>query len=646
MLFPRRRKHRESSSSPRETTSNKSLLPSRRTFHQRDAHRATATTTRTKTIILLWIVICFALIVTSIISYWSNRRFKSKYQSDFSSPIEKAPTIKSIKGIISAGAVGGNGNGPIVTTRAPVVVSSNMTVVGMGGGYDIQTYRRFVGSLRSTGYDGHILLGVTSSIYHNHNRNRNHDGVQTNGTNGDDGEEDFNVIRNYLVYQGVQMFEMSLIDCGYDYNTNTDSEQFGDVDANSGSAKIPIVGNHQSSSSNHRCLDPYTKLKLGWSSYPLARDWLAKCSPCTGPTLLTSISNVIFQQNPFLPTMPQQQQQQQQQKKAQSQSKTQRSISNKIEGLHLYEEHPSLTTENWRVAMPLRRCKSFLWDVPLLSSDIILGEYRAVISFIEVVVEEMELWMEMPKCVAGGGGGDGMALVNYLFYDGRLGRQKLDASRSSGITVHRHRMGLVHSVVDAAVDPSKELHVTISGGDGTNDGTDWLSSSSEYHQLTDADGYLLNIDGHQSAIVRGIHQLGIPFMTWLDQKLFMKMTIPVMVTVMEEGGRNNDGNRGVRLGLSSKSDTVTSGNQDMLSSTEFHESMSSSSSLLKRAVMEDFTDVNRKALQDWVAQHGADELETYYFVYYKSEEEKSEEEKLEEKKLEEEKSEEETSVED
>merc|ERR1740124_1706896 len=200
-------------------------------------------------------------------------------------------------------------------------------------------------------------------------------------------------------------------------------------------------------------------------------------------------------------------------------------------------------------------------------------------------------------------------------------------------------MGLVHSVVDAAVDPSKGRRVTISGGDGTNDGTDWLSSSSEYHQLTDADGYLLNIDGHQSVIVRGIHQLGIPFMTWLDQKLFMKMTIPVMVTVMEEGGRNNDGNRGVRLGLSSKSDTVTSGNQDMLSSTEFHESMSSS--LLKRAVMEDFTDVNRKALQDWVAQHGADELETYYFVYYKSEEEKSEEEKLEEKKLEEEKSEEE-----
>jgi len=503
----------------------------------------------------------------------------------------------------------------------PIKVSSNTTVVGMGGGYDLKTYRRFVGSLRSTGYDGHILLGVSSSVYYGRStriridlqHQKNGTTEYSGATNDDEPTTDAAIIRNYLLYQGVQMFEMRLIECTYAADdTNNETVEDKRPPTAVGGKEVPLVPLSPSISMNRRCLHPYPKIKLGWSSYLLARDWLTKCQGCTGSTILTSIPNVIFQHNPFS-------------------SSTTTTTTSTFKGLHLFEEHPSFTTENWRVAMPLRRCKSFVWDVPLLSSDIVIGEYHFVVSFIEVVEQEMEVWMETVECGVGDSedddniGRDGMALVNFLFYDGVLGRRLNTASSSEGgsdsssITIHRHRMGVVHTVMGDADVGGRTLNgdtdPIVVGKDDTNNDNSWLLSSSYHHE----NGYLLDRNGNQSTIIHGINSLGTPFLTWLDQKPFMKMMIPSMAATMSMEGGGSGGNT-VRLGSSSDGNVVKGDNQKSPPFPEFHDS-TSSVYFLQHAMMENFNDRDKKTLQDWVIQHGEDELETYYSAYDKSEEE-------------------------
>ena len=120
-------------------------------------------------------------------------------------------------------------------------------VIGLAVGYNLPLLERFVGSLRQTGYRGHIILGVGPDVSAS--------------------------VLNYLSSQSVQVQRLEWTTCQYPYKQGT---------------KDTIT-----------CAKPYPQLKIRWGRYPLARDWLQACETCTGPVLVTDVRDVLFQRNPF-----------------------------------------------------------------------------------------------------------------------------------------------------------------------------------------------------------------------------------------------------------------------------------------------------------------------------------------------------------
>jgi len=125
--------------------------------------------------------------------------------------------------------------------------SLNATVIGLATGYDRSVLERFVGSLRKTGYAGHIILGVAPNAPPD--------------------------VLNYLRARQVMVQQLVWTPCEYEYTVDPPTR---------------IV-----------CAAPYANLKLCWGRYPLARDWLQQCDTCTGPVLFTDVRDVIFQRDPF-----------------------------------------------------------------------------------------------------------------------------------------------------------------------------------------------------------------------------------------------------------------------------------------------------------------------------------------------------------
>lgn len=134
--------------------------------------------------------------------------------------------------------------------------SSTATVMGMASGYDLGVYQRFVGSLRQSGYQGHIILGVAPDIDQ--------------------------LSLEYLKQAGVQPMVQQWVNCTY-----AETGQGGD-----------------SIFSKTTCSHPYPDIKIRWSRFPIARDWLQACTTCTGPVLIMDVRDSFFQLDPFGPGSP------------------------------------------------------------------------------------------------------------------------------------------------------------------------------------------------------------------------------------------------------------------------------------------------------------------------------------------------------
>lgn len=113
-------------------------------------------------------------------------------------------------------------------------------------------FRRLIGSLRSTLYDGHIILGVSKDISKS--------------------EIDF------LIRMDVTMYIVDIVDC--DKSILQDNEQI----------KGAIRG---------KCSTGLEKLKLEWGRYEMARQWINDCITCTGWTLVLDTRDTFFQDHPF-----------------------------------------------------------------------------------------------------------------------------------------------------------------------------------------------------------------------------------------------------------------------------------------------------------------------------------------------------------
>ena len=134
--------------------------------------------------------------------------------------------------------------------------SSTATVMGMAVGYGLDVYKRFVGSLRKTGYRGHIILGVSPDVKPE--------------------------VLDYFKTRNVTPKILQFVKCTYSKSNNEKGDPF----------------------SGKQCAHPYPDIKTRWSRFPLQRDWLQECTTCTGPVLIMDVRDSFFQRDPFGPGSP------------------------------------------------------------------------------------------------------------------------------------------------------------------------------------------------------------------------------------------------------------------------------------------------------------------------------------------------------
>jgi hypothetical protein len=237
--------------------------------------------------------------------------------------------------------------------------SSAATVMGMASGYDLDVYQIFVGSLRRSGYKGHIILGVAPDV-------------------------DPKVLE-YFKYRNVTAKVQKWVDCTY-----KDNDKKEDIFKKT------------------TCADPYPDIKIRWSRFPLARDWLQECETCTGPVLVMDVRDSLFQLDPFGPGSP------------------------VVTGLPVFQEHPSQTTKHWLTNWPIKECKGVEYDLPMLCSGTTVGTRAAMLKYLEIMYAEMQIWINDPKCRFDINGDD-QSMHNYLFYSGQLPFATSILNRAGGI---------------------------------------------------------------------------------------------------------------------------------------------------------------------------------------------------------------------
>ena len=131
--------------------------------------------------------------------------------------------------------------------------SSKSAVLGLATGYPLGVYETFVGSLRATGFAGHIILAIAQ------------------GAPSD--------IVSYLSEQNVTIQYVETAEkCTYN----------GTI----GEKGVPI---DMQKSDEWHCPKDYPDYKITWARFLYYRDWLNACPSCTDGVILTDVRDAFFQ---------------------------------------------------------------------------------------------------------------------------------------------------------------------------------------------------------------------------------------------------------------------------------------------------------------------------------------------------------------
>jgi hypothetical protein len=329
--------------------------------------------------------------------------------------------------------------------------SSTCTVMGMASGYPLEVYKRFVGSLRNSGFTGNIILGVSPNVSP--------------------------AILAYFKSRDVTAKILTWVPCTYK-----------DV-----SKKNDIFQKTQ-------CSDPYPDIKIRWSRFPLARDWLTECKDCTGPVLVTDVRDLIFQRDPFGPG------------------------SAGVTGLQVFEEHKNQTTQHWLTQWPILACKDVEFHETMLCSGSSVGTRAAMLRYLESMYEEMKVWITTDKCRFDINGDD-QSMHNYLFYSGQLPFATAIPNRAGGIV---HTVGVEGAILVKAhqkywkaqgVEGRAAMAKPFQGARGQN----WIGPQ---YMLTDDEGFFTEFDGTRSRVIHQWDRFGEPYARWLQQQDFVKDNLP------------------------------------------------------------------------------------------------------------------------
>ncbi|KAL7471610.1 hypothetical protein ACHAXS_011919 [Conticribra weissflogii] len=131
---------------------------------------------------------------------------------------------------------------------------SRCAVLGLAYGYGLWAFRDFVGSLRATGYDGYIILGISPNP-------------------GND-------VHDYLKEQNVTVKYVEMADrCTYNGTIGYDGRVINTKDWN--------------------CAKDYPDYKITWGRFKLYEDWLKQEVGVTDGVMLTDFRDAYFQRDPF-----------------------------------------------------------------------------------------------------------------------------------------------------------------------------------------------------------------------------------------------------------------------------------------------------------------------------------------------------------
>lgn len=252
----------------------------------------------------------------------------------------------------------------------------------------------------------------------------------------------------------------------------------------------PIFKPHEVKSKKEKeantCIDPYPEVKIRMGRYPFLRDALRDCENCTGPVLVTDARDTYFQRDPFGDGAPE------------------------VHGLQMYAEHHSIDASHWFVARRVRMCKNgFQMNGPMICSGTTIADRESMLAFMEIMYQEMKLWQSVDQCFFKNHGGD-QAIQNYLYYSGAFDHlQPQTFMPRNGIVNTVGRLGKV--LLDVSYKRYKQFGTR--GFDGADEKT-WIGN---HFDVTDGEGYFIDLDGGRSRVVHQFDRFGPSLSDWLKK---------------------------------------------------------------------------------------------------------------------------------
>ena len=222
--------------------------------------------------------------------------------------------------------------------------------------------------------------------------------------------------------------------------------------------------------------------------------------------MISDMRDTMFQRNPFGPEAP------------------------RVYGLQVFEEHYTIRTTHWLANWPIKACKGVAYDEPMLCSGTTIGTRQAMIDYLNIFHDEMNAWMEDPKCCCFETSADDQSMHNYIYYAGKLN------GVTGGVQAVKNRDGLVHTVGavgslilnthreqkrilrEAANDPNRppqDSHTDpfdLSNEEDKDKSKNWLGLQ---YGMTDREGYFVDFDGSRSFVVHQYDRFGHEFDHWM-----------------------------------------------------------------------------------------------------------------------------------
>jgi len=347
---------------------------------------------------------------------------------------------------------------------------STSTVIGLPSqnqSSDPIIFRRFVGSLRKTGFGGTIIIGVEPTV----------------------GEE----LVEYLKAMRVIIKYLTPVECTFEF-----------------------------AKKNQKCYHPYSHIKREWSYFPLARDWLTSCDACIGSAVIASVRDTVFQLNPFGKGMPiiSRLHLYEQHPTIVASHTSAGVLLKACDNIDLDKINTDLQFyPEMSLSDPMR--------ISTLSAGTAVGTRDDVIDYLGAVHSVMREWMQRSQChFEHSTSDDGMAIVNYLRLKRRLPYRTRIIPHRTGIVNNVGYEGRnayqahVHFWEFKGLTSEEASKKAYEGAVGEG----WIDTD---YMLTDADGQFIDVFFQKSAIIYEYNAFGTPFTDWFDKRLGSFLTVGV-----------------------------------------------------------------------------------------------------------------------